>query len=379
MAYPVSANFRPYLAGPHKVDTQADICDTAGNVLATFKPLGGSVTVDIDRDIRREAGSIELVDPTGVLTPLNVTDMLSPLVGNELRLYRGVEYSDGTSEMIPLGVFLWQQVSITDDGNGLKISLGTLQDRAIRISSARYFRSIPILTSTAVETVIATIVEQAWPEVTYSGGAFPATNQTINSVAYGVEGDSDPWQDARDLADQFGYRLYFDQLGQLALSAIKSASDATSVITYGSSGELMITSLSKQWDITDTYNGVIAIGQGSGLITPSRGVAWDDDASSPTYYLGDFGLRPRFYSSPFLLTDTQADAAAYAQLAKTLGVSEKLTWTQLVDPSLDVDDAVTIVRSSMNISTKYRLDRMSIPLAATESMSAEARTRRVSA
>lgn len=379
MAYPVSANFRPYIAGSHKVVTAATVCDPSGNVLATLEILGGAVTIDIDRDVRRDAGSIELSDPNGTLTPLTASAMLSPLSGYELRLYRGVEYSDGSTELIPLGVFLWQSVDISDDGNGLSVSLGGLQDRSLRISAYRYVTPITVTSATAVETVITNIVQQAWPNVPIANGALVATGQTVNAQAYGVEGDSDAWQDARDLADRFGYRLFFDADGELTMSTIKTATDVASVATYGEGGELMITSLSKSWDITDTYNGVIAVGEGSGLIYPARGVAWDDDATSPTYYLGPFGQRPRYYSSPVLVTDDQAKAAASQQLSKTLGISEALQWSQLVDPSLDVDDAITVVRSSMGLSARYRIDRLTIPLSATDAMSATARTRRVTA
>lgn len=377
MAYPVSANFRNYIAGSHKVVVQADVCDSAGNVLVTFNPVNGSVNIDIDRDVRRDAGTIELVDPTGVLVPLNVTDVLSPLLGNELRLYRGVEYSDGTTELMPLGVFIWQSVSILDDGSGLKIVLSGLQDRSVKVAQARYSRPVSVTSATAVETVIANIVSAAYPTVVYSGGQLPATSQTINAVAYGVEGDASPWQDARDLADQFGFRLFFDAIGELNMTPIQKSEAVTSVVSYGDSGELMIVSMSKDWDITDTFNGVIATGQGSGLLIPARAVAWDDDPSSPTYYLGTFGQRPRYYSSPFLLTDAQARAAAESQLEKTLGVSEKLTWSQIVDPSLDVGDTIQVVRSSMTIAAQYVLDRLTIPLSPAEMMSADVRARRV--
>jgi hypothetical protein len=252
-----------------------------------------------------------------------------------------------------------------------------LQDRSIKVAQARYSRPVSVTSATAVETVIANIVSAAYPTVVYSGGQLTATGQTINAVAYGVEGDASPWQDARDLADQFGYRLFFDAIGELKMTPIQKSQTETSVASYGDNGELMIVSMSKEWDITDTFNGVIASGQGSGLLIPARAVAWDEDPSSPTYYLGNFGLRPRFYSSPFLLTNAQALKAAQSQLEKTLGVSEKLTWSQIVDPSLDVGDTITVVRSSMTIGAQYTLDRLTIPLSAAEMMSADVRARRL--
>jgi len=151
------------------------------------------------------------------------------------------------------------------------------------------------------------------------------------------------------------------------------------VVSYGSTySNLMLTTLTKSWDTADTYNGVIAVGEGSGLLYPFRAVVWDDDPTSPTYYLGDFGKRPRYFTDPTIISQAQAQASARGQLDKTLGLTEKLTWTQLVDPSLDVDDGVNVYDEELGVNRLYRLDRLTIPLEASSPMSAEARTRRVS-
>lgn len=378
MAYPVSADFRTYIAGTHEVTVVAQVCDVSGNILATLKPIDGSVSIDIDRAVRREAGDLQLVDPDGTLRPLNVNDLLSPLNGYELRLYRGVTYLDGTSEVVPLGVFNWALASISETNTGVTLSLGQLQDRSVRVSRARYTTPINVTVDSTVESVITLILQQAWPDIEFAGGALPDTNKTIPACAFGVEGDSDPWEDARKLADDQGFRLYFDSLGLCALSPILGADEVTAVASYGEDyGTFMLTSLNKTWDTSDTFNGVIAVGEGSGLPVPFRGIAWDEDENSPTYYLGDFGKRPRYFSTPLLYTQAAANDAALKQLKKTLGLTERVTWSQLVDPSLDVDDGINLQDSALGIDRLYRIDRLTIPLAAGSEMSAEARTRRV--
>jgi len=380
MAYPVSSTFRTALEDSHNVVVLATICDIDGNILATLRPLGGEVSIDIDRSVRREAGDLQLIDPDGTLRPLDYDDLLSPLTGYELRLYRGIEFPSGTTELIPLGVFGWSTAAIMEGETGVTLSIGGLQDRSTRISNARYSRAVNIVSGTALETALASILEQAWGGVSYAGGQLIETGRVMPAVAYGAEGDADPWEDARALADAQGFRLYFDALGLVNLSPIRGANEVTAVVSYGSTySNLMITSLTKTWDATDTFNGVFALGEGSGLLIPFRGLAWDDDPSSPTYYLGNFGKRPRYFSDPTIINQAQADASAAAQLKKTLGIAEKLTWSQLVDPSLDVDDGVNVYDEELGVDRLYRLDRLTIPLAASSPMSAEARTRRVSA
>jgi hypothetical protein len=379
MAYSVSSTFRTALEGSHNVVILATICDSNGSVLATLRPLGGEVSVDIDRSVRRSAGDLELIDPDGTLRPIDATNLLSPLTGYELRLYRGIEFPSGTTELIPLGIFGWSTATIMEGANGITLSIGNLQDRSTRISSARYSRAINVIAGTSVEAAIARILEQAWVDVSYSGGTLMETGRVMPAVAYGAEGDADPWEDARALADAQGFRLYFDVLGEVALSPINGANEVTAVVSYGTTySNLMITELTKTWDSTDTFNGVFALGEGSGLLFPFRGVAWDDDPVSPTYYLGNFGKRPRYFSDPTIINQAQADASAESQLKKTLGIAEKLTWSQLVDPSLDVDDGVNVYDEELGVNRLYRLDRLTIPLAASSPMSAEARTRRVS-
>lgn len=379
MAYPVSADFRAYIEGSHKVVVLAQICDVLGNVVATLKPLGGSVTIDIDRSVRRDAADMQLIDPDGTLRPNNANDILSPLYGYELRLYRGVEYLNGTQELVPLGVFNWSIATVNESGTGVTISIGQLQDRSIRVSRGRYTQPINVVTATAVEDVLTSILTQAWPDISFAGGALPTTGLTIPACAFGVEGDSDPWEDARKLADDQGYRLFFDAVGNCAMSTITGADEVTAVVSYGSTyGNFMVTALNKSWDTSDTFNGVIAVGEGSGLLLPFRSVVWDDDPESPTYYLGSFGKRPRYFSSPTLYTQTQADNAAATQLKKTLGISENVTWSQLVDPSLDVNDGINLYDSELGVNYLYRIDRLTIPLDAGSVMTAEARTRRVS-
>jgi hypothetical protein len=279
---------------------------------------------------------------------------------------------------VPLGVFNWSIATINETDTGVTISIGQLQDRSVRVSRGRYTQPINVVTATAVEDVITSILTQAWQGISFAGGALPTTGLTIPACAFGIEGDSDPWEDARKLADDQGYRLFFDAAGNCTMSPISGADEVTAVVSYGSTyGNFMLTSLNKTWDTSDTFNAVIAVGEGSGLLYPFRGIAYDNDPESPTYYFGLFGKRPRYFSSPTLYTQTQADNAAVTQLKKTLGISENVTWSQLVDPSLDVNDGINLYDSALGINYLYRIDRLTIPLDAGAVMTAEARTRRV--
>lgn len=379
MAYPVTDEFRNALRYGHKVATLAQVCDTDGDVLATLEPLAGQVTVDVDRMARREAGDLQLVDSTGDLTPLDVDDLLNPLNGYEIRLYRGIEFVNNSSQiLVPLGVFGYTGATVEDSGAGVTFSLSGLVDRSERISRARYATPVRVSSDTATETVITTILQQAWEAVPFAGGQLPTTGTTVPVAAFGVEGDSDPWRDAVQIAESKGYRLYFDANGQVAMSQVVDDVPTTATVEYGGT-DLLVLSMTRAWDTADTYNGIMAVGERTSLRTGviPKFTAWDDNQDSPTYYLGPFGKRLRVYSSSLITNNADAARAARLQLARTRGVAEKLAWAQIVDPSLDVDDAVQVTQASVGADAIYLISRLTIPLSPSEPMMAESKQRRL--
>jgi hypothetical protein len=57
------------------------------------------------------------------LVPDNDFDLLTPF-GNELRLFRGIQFDDGSVEYVPLGVFVIIDVVIKDTNDGVQIKFG---------------------------------------------------------------------------------------------------------------------------------------------------------------------------------------------------------------------------------------------------------------
>ncbi|MFZ4770640.1 MAG: DUF5047 domain-containing protein, partial [Ferruginibacter sp.] len=135
--YPVSNAFLSAVRQSHISKVKVEIYDVANNqIISTASPISGEVTIDNRRSIRRQC-SLEFIDTDGTLVPLNNRSSVLLPYNRELRVYRGIQFPDGTEELVPLGVFILTTVDITDTAQGVKISVQG-SDRSLRIMKAKF-------------------------------------------------------------------------------------------------------------------------------------------------------------------------------------------------------------------------------------------------
>lgn len=341
-----------------------------------------------------------------VIIPSSASDLITPY-GNELKIYRGITFQrrrvaasyativgdyatyavlaanvanyqtindrtgpwETVEEYVPLGVFVITDVDIDDAPDGVTVNV-TGADRSIRISRARWTDPYKVAKGTAVETAIGDLLADRWSSITT---AFTATGATTTLSVLGVDTENDPWQDAVKLADAVAFDLYFDQDGICVLSPKRDYTDVTGDETYVEGTEAMVLGAQRRLTSEGVYNAVVVSTEGTEDVQ-FRSTALDDDPASPTYVYGPFGLVPTFRSSPLINTQAAADKYAAAVLNQIKGTTEAIAWNQLVDPSLDAGDTVTVVNTGARIARTLVLDRITIPLAASESMGSVART-----
>lgn len=417
--YPTSTAFRSVVRRSHNVVTKAEIWQSNQKV-ADLDIVDGTIDVDSRRSVRRTC-SVTVISPPptttsspiyntyadldalypgaystiasavssygelvvvlgftieeigGSLVPSSIYDTLAPY-GNEIRLYRGVVLDDGTEEYVPQGVFLITNVEVEESSNGLRIAV-TGVDRSVKISRARWTNTYSITNGTNVADAIAALVADRYPDVQTS---FSTTTATVGTTVLGTETDNDPWRDAIKLADSAGMELYFDGDGILVLRSVRDYDSIFSPdAVYRENSEAMILSIRRRITNEQSYNGVVVTAEGTSTDTVFRVEVWDEDPSSPTYRYGNFGQVPLFYSSPLITTEAQATSAATALLAKKKGYVESVDWNQIVDPSLDAADVIAVFNADTRLQRLLVVDRLSIPMSASQPMTATARTVRV--
>jgi hypothetical protein len=369
--YSSSAAFKAAVRADHTVIAKAEVW-ASDQKLQEIEISDGSVSVDSGSAVRRTC-EITLVTNREVnnLVPDNDFDLLTPF-GNELRLYRGVQYLDGTQEYVPLGVFVITQVAISDTNDGVIIKLEG-EDRSIRISRAKWTEPYQ-MSSGSLESSLTDLLKNRYPDAEL---AFPATNVSVNKVVLGSENSNDPWKDAVEIAELVGYDLYFDQNGVVQMQQFPTLDGSVVVALYSEGDGTTVTSLDRTISTKETFNGVIYTIEGSEVVTPIRIEVWDEDTTSPTYRYGVFGEVPTFIETNLLATEDEAIRAATGLLNTYIGKQEVVTWKSLVDPSLDVQDVVYVKSNGAKIDRLVIIDSLDIPLKPESPMSANARTVRV--
>lgn len=354
------ATLTDVLASSHQIAVQCDVLYNKVPAAAGLRLVGGSVTLDRTAALRGRC-SVTLAEP--LLVPTSSGGLLTPY-GYELAISRGVIHANGTPEVVPLGVFAIQTSGL--DGITLATNIeGT--DRSQLVVDARLEDDYAIAAGVNYATAIHDLINDGVPGLAYN---FASTAYTTPALVFAAQADR--WDAARNMATSIGCELYFDGVGTCTLSPEPTFSAQPRwTISEGEGGLLVSAALAM--DRAPAYNRVIATGENTGVTTVPRGVWTDNDATSPTYYFGGFGHKPRFFASTFITNDAQAVSAANAIGAAQQGVARSLDFTVVPNPAMKPGDLVLVKRSAIGVNEVHILDAMTIGLTAADSHSGTSR------
>jgi hypothetical protein len=360
-----TTQFAAAIAGSHQLAVQVVVRPAFAAVgsapLATLSITAGSVTVDETQSIRRTC-SLTLEDPTSVLVPQHLGDLLHPLTGNELWVSRGVTYADGATELIPLGVFAPSKPTSTDSLAELQLTL-VGNDRSHLIARSQWTDSFSIDDGTDVNTAVMAVLSSRLPELGYN--LADDLGATVPATTFGADQNSNPWKDATSLVTSIGEELLIDPQGTVVARPVTATSSGV-VAAYVEGQTCTMITAARDLDDERAYNGVVVIAQGGNVTTPLRSVAWVG-GSQPSPAI------PYFYSTSLVTDQTSLDAMAAAMLAQLTNAAEEVTFTALPDPRLDAGDVIYLQRSRSKLSANYVVQSVQIPLDAASAMSVTCR------
>ncbi len=363
---PVSAQFLSALRGSHKAFTrvrvltsyQTGIAPVGGVVLNV---VDGAVSQDGNADIRSSAevvttGGLNVFPqlPSGTLTPY----------GNELFIECGIELGNGSVEVVSQGYFRIDSVEQSNAPHGI-IRI-TAYDRMKGIVEARLTEPIAFAAGVTVSSIFLQLIQDVYPSATieFDDAGFASSTLTSTQVA-----EEDRFGFLSNLVTSNGKIMYWDYRGVLV---VKDPPDpTTSVWTVNAGTQGVLVNSTRALSREGVYNAVVALGESVNSTPPVRAIAVDNNPNSPTFWLGNFGKVPRFFSSSFMTTYDQALNAAQNILRKTLGLPHTVNFTSISNPALEPLDAITI--NQLDVVALHVIETLVTPLTVERPLSATTR------
>lgn len=391
----LSAAAQAALSKTHEVALLASVYSSAGVWLADLDIIAGQVAEDETAATRRTC-AVTLA--TTSLVPAAATDLLHPLSGNELYLYRGVKLSgvDNTNPaarqsggtLAPLGIFRLTTPKIIDSGNQLLITL-TGNDRSWEIARRSWTGPYTAAAGQTVGAAIQAIINSRWtgPALTYnfspSTVTVPAgtvlgvqfTSSGVQNESGSTSGGNNPWADCVALAKSAGCELFFDRQGVVVMRPIPTPGTLPSVLDFVEGDTCTMTQLERTLDETTFRNEVVLIGLGTrvtnpdGSTSPGAPVVYTASSTDPVYGPGgSLGARPAFITDQTVADSGAAEIAANAQLPLVQGALDDTAFQAVCNPALDAGDTIFLQRARMEVSGTYIPSKVTHPLDMTSAM-----------
>jgi translation initiation factor IF-1 len=322
---PVSDLLKESVKYSRSISVRVDIMQGSTVVLPDVPVVAGSLTRDRGQKIRM----------TSDIT-LDIANHPEITVNQETHRFRvtTILTSLGVHEEVQHGIFRIDDISIQQD-DILELSGSGLESYII---DARFLspRTPPYGVSTVQH--ITTLIQEVLPTQVVSVEC--TRDKPVQATA--------PWErerwDAIDaLATSIGAEVYADPRGFFVIRDAPSLSGGYPAYTInrGPGGTLSEVKVKSTRD--RVYNAVVATGQSSDPnVPPVWGWAYDNNPASPTYFYGDYGQVPKFFSSQFLATVDQCTAAAQSQLDSALAANRALSLTSLSLTFLEPGDVIDV-------------------------------------
>lgn len=361
---PVSAAFLRTLSGSHRIFSRVRVCTTFQTGVAPtgteIDVVDGTVRLDASADIR---STLDLTTTGDGSWPLRPTDLLAPY-GNELFVERGINYGNGTVEIVSLGYFRIDSTHQSRGPDGEIELQGS--DRMAGISDSRLPFPVQFPVGTSVQTIFTRLVNEVYPNAVIEFD-FAADASTLDTAHVAEE---DRYGFLYDVARSRGKIMYWDYRGVLVVVSPPDPTLPVYEINSGSLGELV--TLSRTLSRQGVYNGVVATGESTGTDAPPvTSLVIDSNPNSPTYWNGKFGRVVRFFYSSFITTTTAATSAAQSILQQAIGLPYSINLDAVPNPALEPYDAVQI--TAPDVIDIHVIDSLNIPLTEQNTMSGTTR------
>jgi hypothetical protein len=186
------------------------------------------------------------------------------------------------------------------------------------------------------------------------------TTLVPESVIFGGQDQSDPWQDFRKFASACGFECFFGNRGEFVFQPVPDPRYGIPVYKFTTSLNPVVTEAQKELSDEQTINWVVVKGQSTSSTNAVQAEAFDDDPSSRTYILGDWGIASDVVTFPLAQTTDQCQQIANSILYNSLGGAETVTITHVPVPFLMPGDVIEVDVPNVQASGTYMIQTTAI-------------------
>lgn len=349
MYSPLPALWDSAVRGSQVIETRVDAY-RGGVLIASDLPIdpeSGQVTADASSEHRRSV-DLTIVDPA--LVPTAADSVLTPH-GTELHVSKGFRFPDNTTALIPVGIFRIDKPS-TPLGGVISVSA---VDRSRLVAEDKFIFAAQSVPGATVVAEIIRLIRQTIPGATVAD----LTGSTTACRPVAWEQDSSRWAAVTELALAINAEVYADTTGGFVVRPVPQiTASAVWTVDIGSNGVLIAGT--EEWDRERVYNAVTARSEPADGSNPVQATVYDLSATSPTYWNGPFGHRPRLYSSPLLTTVASCTAAATTILRRSIAPARTVTVSCVPNPALEPGDVVNLVLPGLTETDPPRTEKQMI-------------------
>jgi hypothetical protein len=327
----------------------------AGQLVASGVPFsGGSVSVDRGSKTRR---SLSLTVPDPKHLPWSESDLLAPY-GQQLVVQRGIRYSNGAEEWVPLGTFRIDQAS-GDVHLGPVTVTGTTMESAIiddKFQSPASTRGYG-----GCFDAIELLIRQTLPSAVIVNLTSGQRNPTCAVATW--DAGADRWDAVTQIARAMSAEIYVDAQDRFVVTDLPDVINGSVAwdIAEGEGGTLI--SSGRSLPRTGVYNAVVASGENTASgAAPVSAVARDTDPNSPTRWGGPFGKVTKFISSALWISSSDCQAAASYELFDAIAPSVQTSIDSLPNPALEGNDIIRLTHAGRK--ERHLVQSLSVPLTA---------------
>lgn len=326
-----SARHQAALSVPTGTRRYTRITFSRGGLSRELEPISGSFTQDVRRGGRWDG---KLTFAGDSLIPRRPSDLLTPF-GTRVEVELGLYLLDGSLSTVPYGVYeiISSKTRTVAGERVVDVGLGDLSGRVERY---RFEQPFTVASGTDLAAMINAVVTSRIgvnPNVSLTGATLGA-NRT-----FGLDTGSGPWDEILDVLKGFSRTAWYNRTGQIQVASVTP--DPATAYPFD-----LLTSLSSDFD-TLPENVVVVTGEPQDGSDPVMAIAMDEDPSSPTYAgtgpgTSPYGRVTRYFSSPLITTEPQAQSAANTILASLVGAGATYTLVRPYDPTVDAGDVVSV-------------------------------------